>query len=227
MRQGWTLSELLIAVAIIAILFLLVWLGLKTQIGRGYDTRRKTDLDQISKAFEEYFNDHDCYPAVGILDTCGGSALAPYLAKIPCDPVTKTPYTYVPETDVCKGHRLCASLQDKGDPVIREIGCNPDTGCGWGAGINYCVSSGVSVVASGFDPSLTPTPTPGPAPTPTFTPTPTPTPGWGGGYNGPYACTPGGQCNIYSDPPSHGCPVSFASTYCDNQCADPANRCTD
>ena len=227
LSQGWTLAELLIAIAIIAILFLFVWLGLRTQIERGYDANRKTDLDQIVKAFEEYYNDHDCFPPEGILDTCEGSGLNPYLSKIPCDPVTKVPYTYVPESDPCDGHRICASLKDKGDPVIKEIGCDPEAGCGWGAGINYCVSSGVRVTAPGFvAPTPTLTPTPGPAPTSTPTPTPpagpTPTPTPGGGN---YACTPGGQCNIYADPEGAGCPVTFFEQTCNNQCIDPANRC--
>ena len=243
-NAGWTLAELLIAIAIIAILFLLVWFGMKTQIDRGYDARRKADLDSIAKAFEEYYNDHDCYPPEGILDNCGGDELQPYLGKIPCDPASNTPYVYVPENNVCKGHRVCAALKDKGDPVISQIGCDPIEGCGWGVGYNYCRGSGVAIVAPGFVPGAggggaqggeaTPTPSPTPSPGPTSTPTPTPTAGAppppptltpppppGGNY----ACSPSGQCNVYADPDAAGCPVAYTDSNCLNQCGDPANRC--
>lgn len=227
-QRGFTLMELLIAISVVALLAILVFIGLKTQIARGYDAKRKSDLSAIHKAFEEYYNDNDCYPASGILDTCGATALSPYLAKIPCDPVTKVPYKYVPESNACNGFRVCATLGDTGDSDITRIGCHPTAGCGWGAGYNFCQASGVPITAPGFDPNISPTPTSGPTPSPTPgggpTATPTPTPPGGGGSQ-TFACTPGGQCNIYADPEGSGCPVTFSDPTCNNACSDPANRC--
>lgn len=248
-RNGWTLTELLIAIAIVAIIVLFVWIGVKNQIARGYDTRRKTDLSLISKAFEEYYNDNSCYPPAGILDTCGGNALMPYLDKIPCDPVNKTmPYLYVPEDDPCDGQRLCAALQDKSDPAIGKLGCDAQEGCGWGAGYNFCLGVGVQITAPGFvpqggtptptptpgggggpTPTSTPTSTPGPTSTPTPTPTgptstPTPTPTPGGGGSG-FACTPSGDCNSYADPGGAGCPIWWQGGCLAGACDNPANRC--
>lgn len=245
LSRGWTLAELLIAVAIVALVTLAVLIGFRTQIARGYDAKRKTDLDSIHKAFEEYYNDHGCYPLPGILDNCGSDALTPYLVKIPCDPVTKQPYKYVPEGNPCLGFRACVALQDKGDPAIASLGCDPVEGCGWGAGYNYCISSGVTVVAPDFVPGGgTPTPTPGGGGTPTPTPagaTPTPTPTPGGGATptpagatptptptpgGPgYACTPSGDCNFYADPVGSGCPRTYSDLSCGGECTNPANRC--
>ena len=87
--DGWTLMELLIVVAIlaiIAIIFLLVnW---KKNINRAFDARRKADIANIRSAFEEYYNDNECYPPTEVLNYCGSAGtptdalnpgLAPYL----------------------------------------------------------------------------------------------------------------------------------------------------
>ena len=249
--NGFTLVELLVVVSIIALLFVFFFLGMRTQVRRGQDARRKTDLAKLEKAFEEYTNDRRCYPAANILSTCGSAVLSPYLPSVPCDPVhTTEPYLYVPgEPSRCGGYRICAKLEDKNDPDITRLGCDPDNGCGFGAGYNYCVSMGYAVTPEGFDPNVPPTPTPGgggggatstPTPTPpggggatsTPTSTPTPTPQGGGGtptptpsYAGSYACTPGGDCDLYDNPAAHGCPQSWAESNCQNQCTDPAKRC--
>ena len=215
--EGWTLAELLIVVAIIAILaviFLLVnW---KRSLARARDAQRKTDIANIRRAFEEYYNDNGCYPSLGILDNCNSADLDPYLKKIPCDPTTKEAYKYQPdsETNVCLGNRVCAKLQDWSDPDITTLGCHPQNGCGWGAYWNYCLATGTTVTAPGFDPGVSPT----------QTPTPTPI------YAGTYACRPGtilngqivspGICNNVGDPRSFGCPVSFAEADCQGACAD-------
>ncbi len=196
LRQGWTLAELLIAVALIAILVSLFFLGnIKANINRSYDARRKEDLVRIRSAFEENFNDKSCYPASTILDTCDGSELAPYLAKIPCDPQTQTPYLYVPDSgNICNGYVICALLKDLTDPEITAIGCHPVNGCGYGSNYNYCLAAGVPVTPPGFNPNVPPTPTPTPAPI----------------LEGNYACAPGGFCNRYADPAGSGCSRSWA-----------------
>lgn len=208
--QGFTLTELLLAIAIVAILLILLLLGLRLQIARGYDARKKTDLDKIRRAFEEYYNDNDCYPSSDILQNCGGPELRPYLAEILCDPVSKEPYLYVPLAgNQCGGYAACTALGDLGDIDIEKLGCNPSTGCGWGAGYNYCIAEGVSIPAPGFDPGITPTATPT------------------GGGSGTYACSPsgGGTCNLYADPGGSGCPVTYGTSNCNNQCGNSANWC--
>ncbi|OGG23922.1 hypothetical protein A3A79_01840 [Candidatus Gottesmanbacteria bacterium RIFCSPLOWO2_01_FULL_43_11b] len=232
-RQGWTMAELLIAIAIILVLFTVVALfNWKRQIDRGYDAKRKSDLNAIRTAFEEYYNDKGCYPDSGILDSCGAATLVPYLDKIPCDPSTKQPYLYVPEANPCLGYRACASLKDTSDPAITSLGCDPVEGCGWGEGYNFCNSVGVSVVAEGFVPGgggdggggPTPTPTPGGDGGGDGGGGPTPTPA--SGYYGSLACTPGGDCNTYTNPQQSGCPASFDDVAtCVEACRNPDNWC--
>lgn len=215
-QQGWTLSELLIVVSIIAILAVIfLMFNWKRSVYRAHDAQRKTDLVNITRSFEEYFNDNGCYPPVDILNTCSGDGLAPYIAKIPCDPTTFEPYKYKPESDtnLCLGNRVCAKLQDWSDLDITRLGCYAEAGCGWGAHWNYCLATGTTVTpAGGFDPNVTPSPTP----------TPTPL------LLGPNACRRGiqiggvvvlnGACNNVGDPSVYGCPYSFVESDCQGKC---------
>lgn len=214
-QDGWTLAEILIVVAIFAILALIFLLvNWKRNIFRAHDAQRKTDVANIRRAFEEYYNDRDCYPPITILDTCSSTALAPYLSKIPCDPTTSEPYKYQVDNDanVCAGNRVCAKLQDVADPDITTLGCHPQNGCGWGPFWNYCLATGTTVTAPGFVPDLSPTPSPSPTPV----------------YSGSYACRPGtivggeivspGICNNVGDPAAFGCPISWAEPNCQGLC---------
>lgn len=226
-QEGWTLAELLIVIVIIAILvvmFLLInW---KKNIFRAQDTRRKADVANIRRAFEEYYNDNDCYPPIDVLANCGSetSDLSPYLRKIPCDPTTQEPYKYQPDSDtnVCLGNRVCTHLQDTSDPDIATLGCSGEEGCGWGASWNYCVAAGTTVTApAGYT---------GGGSVTTSTPTPTPL------LNGSYACRPGtlaggqvvasGTCNDVGDPTVYGCPMSFVENDCQGLCVYSNYWCT-
>lgn len=208
MKKGFTLSELLIAVSIIAIILGVIFISWRRQIDRGYDVLRKKHLTDIKRSFEEYYNDKGCYPAATILSTCNGTGLQPYLAAIPCDPVSTLPYKYIPVDDnnLCSGYRVFTSLRDTSDSDIGRMGCNGVTGCGFGVGFNYGISSGVTIADPNFNPNITPTPTP------PFQP-------------GQYACDPNGICNSYAD--LSKCPVSYADSNCNNLCSPNRwdNRC--
>lgn len=211
--SGFTLMELMLVMAIIAIVLILALIGIRIQITRGFDAKRKADLADIRRAFEEYYNDKGCYPPAAILNNCGSGDLRPYMNLVPCDPVTKRPYVYVPLAgNECGGYVACASLGDLQDRDIEQIGCGPITGCGWGSGYNYCLANGMSVLAPGFDPLAG-------TPTPTLSPTPAP---------GRYACSPGGVCNDYGslgNAQGAGCPVTYADIFCEGDCIDNANWC--
>ncbi len=206
--RGFTLNELLIVMVIIMILLLMIFPNLKKQIDKAYDSRRKSDLTMIRRAFEEYYNDHNCYPPLTILSPCKGPQLQPYIPEVPCDPVKKLPYKYIAmdENNLCKGYRLFASLANTSDPDITAVGCSPISGCGYGSEWNWGFSAGGTLTAPGFDPNLVPTPTPPPQP-------------------GRYACDPSGICNSYGDPIASGCPVTYNQSDCNNACGNPANRC--
>lgn len=101
LNPGFTLIELLIVVTIIVVLGIAILLAINpmSQIFKGYDARRKADLNQIKIALENYYADHECYPQFPSVDssgrptyTCGSDFLKPYLASMPCDPNSKSPY---------------------------------------------------------------------------------------------------------------------------------------
>lgn len=139
-KQGFTLMELLTVVAILAILALAIFFVLNpmTQIKKAHDSRRKADLRKLQTVLEDYYNDHNAYPA-------DLNDLAPdYLANVPTDPSTQAIYNYYPAGG--KSYRIYVELDNDQDPAIVEVGC--DSGCGPGGGTeggsclyNYGVTS--------------------------------------------------------------------------------------
>ncbi len=223
--HGFTLAELMIIVSLIAILVIGAIWGWQKQIDRGYDGKRKADLKNIQNAFDDYYNDKNCYPPVTILSNCGGTDLAPYIAEIPCDPHTHKAYVYRPLSvdggQDCSGYRVLTTLKDKQDLDIARVGCNADW-CGFTdvpTGYNYGVSMGVQVPKDGFDPG-------------TQAPTPTPTP-VNVNIDKPWACTVNlsdSDCNNFGY--NNICPIAFsdaehASGACEAYCntAPPSMQC--
>lgn len=122
---AFTLIEILIAVAIIAIIIAVVapnFIGIRQ---RARDTRRKSDVGQIQKAIELYKADQNppLYPADGFMDSlcnqcwsqypdCAGNV---YMRKLPCDPLSQQPYVYVLNESDNLRYFLAACLENSED----------------------------------------------------------------------------------------------------------------
>ncbi len=142
---GLTMIELLVVVAFLSLLVLLGVFVYKRQIFKGYDARRKSDLNRIKIALEEYEKDYNCYPSS--LPNCkdpDANFMKTYISKIPCDPRTKDNYRYQPDTSsTCsKWFWIFANLENSKDQQAIELGCvgnicGPDTNYGY----NYYVAS--------------------------------------------------------------------------------------
>lgn len=135
-NKGFTLVELVIVIAIIAILAVIAIAYFSSQLSKGKDARRKSDLDRIKIAVEEYEKDHNCYP-LALSCTPEGTELQPYLNQIPCDPGTNAPYVYEHEVSMCPSwYRLYAKLDYTQDPLALPF-CGP----AGNDAFNYYVSS--------------------------------------------------------------------------------------
>lgn len=128
------------------------------QIQKVNDAKRKSDLSQIQKALETYYQDsgryptHSSSPQYRIVRLDGttadwGQQLQPYMATLPKDPRSTQIYVYY-ASSVGQSYWLYASLEKTNDPQLCNKG-NPcaslvsngiaDTSCG---GIcNFAVSS--------------------------------------------------------------------------------------
>ncbi len=135
----------MVAVSVIAILTLLVINTYLGQTFKGYDAKRKGDLDRIKVATEEYEKDNNCYPPAALVK-CenGGAGLKPYLNTIPCDPKTHESYAYEPDPEGCPiWFRAYAKLENLGDKSAIP-------GIGPGGAYNYYVSSPNAPLLGGF-----------------------------------------------------------------------------
>lgn len=229
--RGFTLIEILIVFAILAVFILAALWAYRVQLLKGRDGRRKADLAKVQRVLEDYLNDNICYPETL---KCNNDFL-PYLSSVPCDPINagnKIYYYSVSQDANCKKwYKIFTTLEYDKDPIIKKINCTLET-CG---PFNYVVSSpnveslkrqlgeiyppapsGVPLPTVtpplGGGSTSTPTPTGGAIPTPTPTsgiPTPTPTcsVGW-------FTCIgQGGTCNVSYE----GAPGAVCSSTC-NDC---------
>ena len=176
-NEAMTLIEILIVIAIIAVLLVALFMVYRNSIDKARDAERKKDLKKIKLAMEDYYNDHGEYPPDGSLNDCDGDSLMPYLKQIPCDPTSGEPYlylTYPGGGDTSQGYRVLTKLDNKADPAVGQLGC--DYGCGMpedhalfteSADYVYGISEGVPIV---YDDIYIPSPTPSSSPTAIPTP---------------------------------------------------------
>lgn len=144
MKKGFTLMEILIVTALIALIATaaLIIINPMQQINKGFDSQRKHDLDVFKKALEDYYNDKGCYPkpneicydlpptidCVGAghgtligydCHICGketNSPNFPYLSKLPCDPQHKLK-RYLYEVAPKSSGLTCDAPADPEDPT--------------------------------------------------------------------------------------------------------------
>ncbi len=140
--RGFTLVELLIVIAILAILSTLGISNFQTARIKARDLSRKSDLQTIAKSLEAYVNDHRSYPLSDvdhkIICKTGSSCNwgqpftddtgTIYTAALPSDPVGAT-YQYISTTGA--SYTLYAHIENTEDP-------NVQTGLGISCGTLEC-----------------------------------------------------------------------------------------
>ena len=162
--KGFTLVELMVVIGILSILAVmgLVALNPVAQFQKANDSRRKSDLSQIQKSLETYYQDNGKYPSAsitsplyritiigqsGITTVDWGTSWQPYMNLVPKDPVVSKNYVY---NSTGQSYYLYASLDRGGlDPQsCQNLNANGECQnvpavslCGTGIKCNYGVTS--------------------------------------------------------------------------------------
>lgn len=115
--RGFTLVELLITISIIAILSTIGLVSYTSFVKNARDAKRKSDMNFIQSALEQYHSDSKYYPESltpgSPLKSPDGSKV--YLNEIPNDPKISPPYCYVGSECAqsnCKTYYLYAFLEN-------------------------------------------------------------------------------------------------------------------
>lgn len=156
--RGFTLIELILVTAIFGLFAtgVIAAINPSSQVAKANDARRKSDLAQIQRSLEAYFQDNGRYPASSPIDYKmnpgnkieWGSPWQPYMNIVPKDPASSRQYAYYASADG-QTYVLYASLErgtKDPDACPGAYGCPnlatygiPQQACG---GIcNYGVSS--------------------------------------------------------------------------------------
>ncbi len=139
--RGFSLLEMLVVTAIIGLLASTMVFSYSQFVRQSHDARRKTDLENIRAALEQYRSNNNQYPATGSIDFAtpgslcdpGGCAAGVYMQKLPQDPKTANTYWY----QVSGGNNdytLCTCLAGGGTPGTGSCGPCPSANT-----CNYCV----------------------------------------------------------------------------------------
>ncbi|MCL4384207.1 prepilin-type N-terminal cleavage/methylation domain-containing protein [Patescibacteria group bacterium] len=139
-QSGFSLVEIMISVAILAMLMVVSYMVMPSLINRAYDARRKADLQKIKTYLESYYSDAGTYPRE--LPNCGQplefnqKVVSPI---IPCDPVSNEPYVYHTKGGEPQSFQVYTLLTYDQDESIKLVGC--EGGCGPDCIYNYGISS--------------------------------------------------------------------------------------
>ncbi len=146
-NKGFTLIEMMVVVAIIAILSGSFLIGLRGFRSSAYDARRLSDLQKIQGSLELYYNKYGVYPnASQNWDALAGALYGVGVTKLPDDPqfsagVTEN-YEYgVDEANGLQSYVLRAKLSDTEnksldndiDGIVYGINCEDSSGY-------YCIT---------------------------------------------------------------------------------------
>lgn len=104
-QDGFSLFELLVVIALVAVLTVISVASFSNAKEKARDAERKSDLNRIKIAFEDYFNDKGYYPISDLVISLNNKSncesktvFAPYLVPWPCDPIGN-PYKILVNTN--------------------------------------------------------------------------------------------------------------------------------
>ena len=155
--RGFTLIELLVVMVILGILAVVGISSFRTSLAKSRDAKRKSDLEQVQRALEMYYNDNGNYPSssageivigVNTLSWVDNSEFSDskgtiYIKELPEDPSGSPQYCYKPSASPVS-YQLYATLENSQDPRCLDDNCQTERDC-FGEKYNYGVSSSNTV----------------------------------------------------------------------------------
>ncbi len=122
-KRGFTLIEMLIVIAIIAILSSVFLVGLRGFRAGAYDSRRISDLQKVQSYLEILYNANNrAYPDAGSNWNSLKTALESSnlgISNVPSDPVSGQEYIYCAASDK-QSYILAAKLSTAGHSALNE-----------------------------------------------------------------------------------------------------------
>jgi general secretion pathway protein G len=177
-NSGFTLMEVMVVIVILGILATMVMGAYLASQKKGRDIRRKSDLGQLTKALDMYFNDRGRYPASdnGVIQGCGDPAIpsfpedcawgtemsitvsgnkTTYEVQLPKDPQGGKNYYYSTDANGTY-YQLYALLENTEDPGLTKdngkIQYYTGTSCNTSAdGCTFGIASTNKLPADGHD----------------------------------------------------------------------------
>lgn len=141
--RGFTLVELLVTIGVIGVLVsgMVILIDPATQLRRGRDAARKSDLSLIRSAFELYRSDVGNYPSQASITTSGvlncnvpftgGSPPNTYLTRVPCDPLDPaSTYFYSGTGSPVSTYELWGCLENVEDKDRDDVDGGTNDSCG-------------------------------------------------------------------------------------------------
>lgn len=139
--SGFTLIEIIIVMALIAILATALWGNFFSSLAKGKDSRRKQDLDTIAKAVELYYTDNKAYPLPTVIQwgtafSNSSNSMVIYMQKLPQDPGYPSSNSYCYNSDGYY-YKLYANLENPNDSkIIPTVACPPASNTYYNYGIS-------------------------------------------------------------------------------------------
>ncbi len=137
MKHGFTMIELLVVIAIIAILVATGVVSFTTAQKKTRDTKRRSDMQDVQKAFEQWYSKNNRYPNSGS-DSCVTALSSELPGGFPADPKNTGTYVYNYNTCDANGtsYCICALLESptSGNSAVSD--CSS-----FGTGAYFCVKS--------------------------------------------------------------------------------------
>jgi prepilin-type N-terminal cleavage/methylation domain-containing protein len=131
-KNGFTLVELLIVIAIIGIITVIASSSFVSAQKKSRDASRKSNLKSLSDALNMYYADFGSFPSQSLIDFDHGGQLASgsvvYMKKIPTETTKAVKQFYYQVSPTGKSFRLYANLENSDDKDCLSCPDYPVTG---------------------------------------------------------------------------------------------------